>query len=394
MPRGQIIARSPSTWLVRFYQGRDPATGKRRYISKTVRGDRSGAEAELAGLAALAPARPEKHSKLNQYLDWWLYGAVDGRLRAKTARDYRTLLDRYVRPALGEIRIDRLRPLALQSVLLNMSARGLSPRTVRYTHAVLRSALDQARRWRLLDENPSLDMPLPRDNRKEFRVFSREEAQLFASECRRDTQALVFLVALTTGLRPSEYLALRISDFDSARSTLTITRTLERAKGKWTFADTKRPGSRRTVALPAEIAELVRERIASYALRPDVLIFQGAARGPIHERNLVQRCFKPLLRRAGLPNLRLYDLRHSFAMLALREGVPVQLVSEQLGHASVAFTLDVYGHVLDESRSASAERLSQLLFPPRRKSAEHEAAKDSDRKPIQSEGAEPNQKLA
>src|SRR5580693_8134030 len=108
MPRGQIIARSAGSWLVRFYRGRDPENGKRRYINKTVHGDRPAAEAELAGLAALAPARPEEKSKLNQYLDWWLYAAVAGRLRAKTARDYRTLLDRYVRPALGEIRIDRL----------------------------------------------------------------------------------------------------------------------------------------------------------------------------------------------------------------------------------------------------------------------------------------------
>lgn len=393
MPRGQIIARSPGTWLIRFYHGRDPENGKRRYINKTVHGDRPAAEAELAELAALVPAHPEEQSKLNQYLDWWLYAAVDGRLRAKTARDYRTLLDRYVRPALGEIRIDRLRPLALQSLLLNMSARGLSPRTVRYTHAVVRSALDQARRWRLLGENPALDMPLPRADRREFQVLSREQAQHFASVCRDDPQALVFLVALSTGLRPSEYLALRVADFDSARSSLTITRTLERAHGKWTFAETKRPGSRRTVALPAEVAELVRARIAS-GLKSDALIFQGPGRGPIHERNLVQRCFKPLLKRADLPNLRLYDLRHSFATLALREGVPARLVSGQLGHASVAFTLDFYRHVLEETRSAGAERLSQLLFPPSRKAAEHETANDSDRKPIQSEGAEPNQKLA
>jgi integrase len=393
MPRGQIIARSAGSWLVRFYRGRDPENGKRRYINKTVHGDRPAAEAELAGLAALAPARPEEKSKLNQYLDWWLYAAVAGRLRAKTAGDYRTLLDRYVRPALGEIRVDRLRPLALQSLLLNITPRGLSPRTVRYTHAVVRSALDQACRWKLLDKNPALDMPLPRADRRGFHALSREQAQHFASVCRNDPQALVFLVALSTGLRPSEYLALRVADFDSARSSLTITRTLERAHGKWTFAETKRPGSRRTVALPAEVAELVRARIGS-GLKPDALIFQGPARGPIHERNLVQRCFKPLLKLADLPNLRLYDLRHSFAALALREGIPARLVSEQLGHASVAFTLDVYGHVLEETRWASAERLSQLLFPPNRKSAEHETANESDRKAIQSESAEPNQNLA
>jgi len=204
-------------------------------------------------------------------------------------------------------------------------------------------------------------------------VLTREDAQRFASLCRTDPEGLVFLVALSTGLRPSEYLALRVSDFDSARSTLTVFRTLERAKGKWTFAETKRPGSRRTVALPTEVAELVRARIVSHVLKSDMLIFQGAARGPIHERNLVQRGFKPLLKRAGLPNLRLYDLRHSFATLALREGVPARLVSEQLGHANVAFTLDVYGHILEESRNWGAERLGALLFSSlERKPAERE----------------------
>ena len=160
-----------------------------------------------------------------------MHAAVDGRLRAKTARDYRTLLARYVRPELGQVKLSRLKPLDLQSLLLSLTNRGLSARTVRYTHAVLRSALDQARRWKLLVENPAADMPLPRADKREFRVLTPEEAQRFTSFCREDPAGLVFLVALTTGLRPSEYLAIRAEDFDRHRATLTITRTLERAKG-------------------------------------------------------------------------------------------------------------------------------------------------------------------
>jgi integrase len=366
MRRGQIIARSPATWLVRLYQGRDPKTGKRRYINRTVRGDQAAAEAELAGLLASAPTRPLSNSRLDEYLDWWLYAAVDGRLRAKTARDYRALLQRYVRPDLGQKRINRLKPLDLQSLLSGMTTRGLSARTVCYTHAVLRSALDQARRWKLIDENPALEMPLPRTERREIRVLGATEAQKLAALCRNDKQGIVFLVALSTGLRPSEYLALRRGDFDPERSTLTVVRTVERTQGQWKFAETKRPRSRRTVMLPAEVADLLKEHILSNSLTSDHLLFENSARGPIHERNLVQRWFKPLLRRAALPDIRLYDLRHTFATLALREGVPARLVSEQLGHASVAFTLEVYGHLLEESRAVSATRLSEVLFPPSR----------------------------
>jgi integrase len=376
MRRGQIIARSPATWLVRLYQGRDPKTGKRRYINRTVDGDQAAAEAELAGLLAAAPTRPLLNSRLDEYLDWWLYAAVDGRLRSKTARDYRAQLERYVRPDLGQKRLNRLKPLDLQSLLTGMTARGLSARTVRYTHAVLRSALDQARRWKLLDENPALEMPLPRTERREIRVLGAADAQKFAALCCNDKQGIVFLVALSTGLRPSEYLALRRGDFDPERSTLTVVRTVERTQGQWKFAETKRPRSRRTVVLPAAVADLLKEHILSDSLTSDHLLFESSARGPIHERNLVQRCFKPLLQRAALPDIRLYDLRHTFAALALREGVPARLVSEQLGHASVAFTLEVYGHLLEESRGMSAARLSELLFPPARV-----------RRPIESEKA-------
>jgi integrase len=171
-------------------------------------------------------------------------------------------------------------------------------------------------------------------------------------------------VALTTGLRPSEYLALQAGDF-------------ERTRGEWRFAGTKRPRSRRTVSLPVEVASVIARHIDSRELGPERLLFESSARGPLHERNLVQRAFKPLIARAGLQDIRLYDLRHTFAVLSLREGIPARLVSEQLGHASVAFTLDVYGHVLEETRAAAAGRLSQLLFPPAR------AAKPAGRETVQ-----------
>jgi len=361
MPSGQIIARTTNTWLVRLYQGRDPATGKRRYLNKTVQGERTSAEAELARLLSQIPQRPEANSILNEYLDWWLHAAVDGRLRTKTARDYRTLLARYVRPEVGHVKLSRLKPLDLQSLLLSLTSRGLSARTVRYTHAVLRSALDQARRWKLLVENPAADMPLPRADKGEFSVLTPEEAQRFTSFCVQDPGGLVLLVALTTGLRPNEYLAIRAEDFDRHRATLTITRTLERAKGAWRFAETKRPRSRRTVPVPAEVACLIAHHIDAGELGGSRLLFESSTRGPIHERNLVQRSFKPLIKRARLPDIRLYDLRHTFAVLALREGVPARLVAEQLGHASVAFTLEAYGHVIEDTRSASAIAISRLL---------------------------------
>jgi integrase len=152
---------------------------------------------------------------------------------------------------------------------------------------------------------------------------------------------------MTTGMRPSEYLALTRNDLDLERGTVSISHTLEWRKGGWQLADTKRPRSRRTIKLQAWVVALLRE------LMPEEdrdcgndLVFQAKRGGPIREAHFVRRHFKPLLKAAELPAIRLYDLRHAAATIALAAGVPAKVISEQLGHSSVAFTLDVYSHVL------------------------------------------------
>ncbi len=160
-----------------------------------------------------------------------------------------------------------------------------------------------------------------------------------------------------------------------------IARTLEPIKGGgWRFADTKRARSRRLVKLQASVLKLladyrdaqVRDRDASNGdVAAADLIFVNSSGNPLNERNLVQRNFQVILKRAKLPRIRLYDLRHTAATLALGAGVPAKVVSEQLGHASVAFTLDTYSHVLPHMQEAAAAQVEALLFesPPKKRAA-------------------------
>ena len=152
---GQLVERGPSCWLLRVYDGRDPATGKRVYRNQTIHGSRAAAEQALERMRAARIPRPQSDSSLDEYLDWWLAVAVDRKLRPKSAADYRSLLARYVRPTLGSRKLNRLRALDLQELYSGRS--DLAPRTIRYTHAVLHSALEQARRWKLVSENPARD---------------------------------------------------------------------------------------------------------------------------------------------------------------------------------------------------------------------------------------------
>jgi len=166
-----------------------------------------------------------------------------------------------------------------------------------------------------------------------------------------------------------------------SKGTVSIARTLEPIKGGgWRFADTKRARSRRLVKLQASVLRLladyrdaqVRERNPGNGdVAAADLIFVNSSGNPLNERNLVQRNFQVILERAKLPRIRLYDLRHTAATLALAAGVPAKVVSELLGHASVAFTLDTYSHVLPHMHEAAAAQVEALLFalPPKKRAA-------------------------
>ncbi len=166
-------------------------------------------------------------------------------------------------------------------------------------------------------------------------------------------------------MRPSEYLGLTWNDLDLDRGTVSVSHTLEWRKGGWQFAETKRSRSRRLVKLQAWVVALLREQAPKeMEARGDLLLFRARRGGPIRESRLVQDHFKPLLKSAELPAIRLYDLRHTAATISLIAGVSPKVISEQLGHASVAFTLDVYSHVLPHMQDAAAEKVQALLIEP------------------------------
>ena len=165
-------------------------------------------------------------------------------------------------------------------------------------------------------------------------------------------------------MRPSEYLTLTWSDFDLKRGTVSVSKTLEWHKGGWRFEDTKRERSRSMVKLQNWVVDFLHgleEEARATVAKPGDLVFKAHRGGPIQETKFAGRYFKPLIRAAGLPNIRLYDLRHTAATLALTAGVSPKIASEQLGHASVAFTLDVYSHVLPHVQDTATMRVESLL---------------------------------
>ncbi len=368
---GQLVARGERTWLVRVYLGRD-ADGKRKYHNKTIHGNKKDAQAYLNKVLRekdLGVFVEPSHSSLNEYLDKWLDVAAKPRLREVTFASYRDLLRRYIPPHLGAYKLSQLTSVEVQPVYARLQEQGLSARTIRYVHSVLRNALSQAVKWRLLPHNPTELVDLPRQRRQEMRPLSPVEARAFLEAAREDRHGTLFELLLTTGLRPGEALGLKWCDVDFEAGRLHIQRSLVPGKG---LQEPKTPRARRVVPLPASMTQSLRghrkrqleERLQAGAdWQEQDLVFPGTEGQPLLHRNVVRRHFKPLLEKAGLPDTtRLYDLRHSCATLLLSAGENPKIVSERLGHASVTLTLDTYSHVLPDMQESAAAKLEGLLY--------------------------------
>ncbi len=341
---------------------------------------------------------------LNAFLRRWLEDAAKPRVGARTYRDYTELLERYVigkresadaekKPrrgrndrqiipvtGLGRRKLADVRPLDVQNLYAKMLELGLSSRTVRFVHAILNSAFKQAVRWGLLSKSPTVMVELPKREHKEMKALTTIEAARFLEGAKQEKWGLVFTLALLTGMRPSEYLALQWRDIDLDRGFLSVRRTLSwnRSGGGWYFDEPKTARSRRLIPLPSVIVRYLKEH--KRAQRAEQLkaganwqslnlVFATSTGGPLLDRNLSRRHFKNLLRRVKLPTtIRLYDLRHSLASLMLSQGENPKVVSERLGHASTVLTMDTYSHVLPSLQQEATTRLENLLFAAPRRS--------------------------
>jgi integrase len=204
--------------------------------------------------------------------------------------------------------------------------------------------------------------------RREMEALSVEECRRFLAVTRETEWFALYALALTTGMRPSEYLALKWGDIDWQRGAASVCRTIQHSKAGWTFDDTKRKRSRRVVKLQEFVLKALTGLRNPHPLAIDTgfqvehdLIFRSGTGSPLRQRN-VKREFRRLLEVAGIRPIRLYDLRHTAATLAVAAGVSVKVISDQLGHASISFTLERYSHVLPSIQDEAAARVERMLM--------------------------------
>jgi integrase len=389
-----IKNRGKNKWFVRVFLGRE--LGRVKFHDKLIRGGKKDADAyahkiETARDAGtldelLNPPKVEVLT-LDAYLDRWLREAVRPSVRESTYDDYTLKLKLYVRPHLGAKALAEISPPDVQALYNTLKERGLSTRTIQYTHAVLRYALKQAVGWQLLPLNPADYTKRPKAEADELasaegdklRVLDAPSAEAFIKSAKSNPMGAALVFALATGTRPEEYLALRWSEVDFGKGEISIRHVVQwRRKengGGFYFLPPKTKKSRRTLRVSESVlkvlrlhrrAQMVQRLAAGTSYRQLDLVFASSEGTPFQRRNLHRRHMVPVLEAAQLDKtLNLYALRHTFCTLALAGGLDLKEVSMMMGHSSVAFTQDKYQHVLPSMREATSQKLEKLLFKNR-----------------------------
>jgi integrase len=302
-----------------------------------------------------------------EYLSQWLRHCR-GRLRSKTYEGYEGVIRLYAAPGIGPVPLSRLQPLHLQQLYSDLIERGLAGGTVLNLHLVLAQALAQAVRWGLIERSPAAGAQPPRPRRPEPVVVDSALAARIMQAVRGTPMELPAVVALATGMRRGEILALRWGDLDPGYTLAQVRRSLQVSGEGLHFVEPKTRRSRRSVALPAFLAPYLRRqkedqegrRAACSAWRDMDLVIDAGDGGPWHPDTLSSGWYS-FLKRSGLPHVRFHDLRHAHATLLLLSRVHPKVVSERLGHASVGITLDLYSHVLPSMQSEAAAAIDDLF---------------------------------
>lgn len=247
---------------------------------------------------------------------------------------------------------------------------GLSPRTVRYIHVTLHKALKQAVADGLIPRNATEAVKPPQVRKEEIRPLTAEQVKILFEAVRGDRLETLYILAFHTGLRQGELLGLKWGDVDVEAGTLQVRRTLTTAKGGPELRAPKTKSTRRTVKLSPTALEALRSHLerqlreinqAGDLWRENGLIFASQSGEPLKRHYITTHLFKPLPKRARLPQIRFHDLRHTCATLLLIKNVNPKVVSEMLGHSSIAITLDTYSHVLPNMQSEAAIAMEDAL---------------------------------
>ncbi len=369
---GNIRKRKDGRWEGRYTAGINQENGKQ--VFKNVLG-KSQAEVKEKLKKALADSQRVDLAKQGKYtvgtwMDAWFENVAKIKVRPSSHQTYRGYIDNHIKPNIGKIPLEKLTTMELQKFYRKLLTKGrverieskdllkgLSAKTVRNINQVISSAMDFAIAQKIISENPCKAVALPKIEHKEMQTIPAEQLQAFLEEAKRSSVYEMYYIELATGLRRGELLGLKWQDIDWKNGIIKVRRQVARVDGQIVEAPLKTKNSYRAVTISPQAVEVLKQQKAK---TNDQYVFPSPNGGPISPDS-VNNMLKRVLERAGIPKVRFHDLRHTFATLALQNGVDIKTVSGMLGHFSAGFTLDTYAHVTTAAQKEAAQAMGNVL---------------------------------
>ena len=374
---GTIRQRPDGRWEARYTLGIDPGTGKqiqKSVYGKTQKEVRQKLTAITAEIDSGVYQEPCKMT-VNEWLDIWLKDYQIG-VKDSTAYLYERQAKLYLRPALGNIPLETLKAHTVQRLYNSLSQEhdgqpALSAKTIKNIHGVLHKALQQAVLLNYLRTNPTNACILPKIIKKEIHPLTDQQTAQLLNLLKGSKYEIPLTVDLFTGLREGELLGLGWEHIDFQAGTLTVKRQLRREQkkgGEYYFSPPKNNKSRCLTLAPSVIQLFRLQKLEQNSMRMEAgdaweehgLIFTNQTGGYLSYRT-VYDCFKRIVRNIGAPATRFHDLRHTFAVASIKSGDDIKTVQENLGHATAAFTLDVYTHATAQMKQDAADTIGTVI---------------------------------
>lgn len=357
-------------WEARVTTGRDPGTGRQVQRSFTGQTQREVLEKMQAATAAVNKGTYTALSKLTvgKWLDVWAKDYL-GNVKPATAYIYKNNITNHIKPALGAVKLVELHPHTVQGFINGLD--GLSPASVRLAYKVLHMAIEKAVELDYLPKNPASKCELPRMEQKEIHPLDDDQAAALLKAAKGTYIEYLVTVAMFTGLRLSELLGLTWDAVDFTKGTITVSKQLAMKKHKngGLFVSPKNGKARTITPAASVLAELKKQKAQQAKLQikagplwdnPHRLVFTDEIGGPLYHTR-TERAFSKILDAAGLSGARFHDLRHTYAVNAIRAGDDIKTIQCNLGHATASFTLDRYGHFTERMKQDSAARMETFI---------------------------------
>lgn len=367
-------------WEARITTGRDPGTGKqiqRSITGKTQKEVREKMQAVAVSINEGEYFEPSKMT-LARWVEIWLE-EYTGDKKYLTVKHYKAQCKAHIVPSLGAVKLSALNAPQIQGFYNGLQRAGLSPKSVRNVHGILTKCLSTAVQVGYLKNNPASMVTLPKVVKKEIIPLTDEQVRDFLQVSIGDEYEIVLKVILFTGLRESEAIGLTWDCVDFKAGTVTVCKQLQKrplADGGFVFAPLKNDKARILKPAPFVMDLLARRRAEQAEQRlkagaawqgwsdsdgmKSALVFTTATGSHLSPQTVYLH-YKRLAAQIGAPDSRVHDLRHTFAVLSLQNGDDVKTVQGNLGHATAAFTLDVYGHVSEKMKEDSAARMEGYI---------------------------------